>query len=63
MKLPSKAQRLRIFVGDSDRHGCRPLYEVIVEMAREHGMAGATVLRGVLGMGHTVGFTRRKSFD
>ena len=51
MKLPSEAQLLRIFIGESDKHAGRPLYELIVERARERGMAGATVLRGVLGFG------------
>ena len=51
MKLPSEAELLRIFIGESDKHGGRPLYEAIVESARERGMAGATVLRGVLGFG------------
>lgn len=51
MKLPSDAELLRIFIGESDKHGTRPLYEVIVESARKRGMAGATVLRGVLGFG------------
>lgn len=51
MKLPSEAELLRIFVGESDKHHGRPLYEVIVEEARRRGMAGATVLRGTLGYG------------
>jgi PII-like signaling protein len=51
MKLPSEAELLRIFIGESDRYGGRPLHEVIVESARERGMAGATVLRGQLGFG------------
>lgn len=51
MKLPSEAELLRIFVGESDKHDGRPLYEAIVNSARERGMAGATVLRGVLGFG------------
>jgi PII-like signaling protein len=51
MKLPSEAELLRIFVGEGDKHDGRPLYEVIVGSARERGMAGATVLRGVLGFG------------
>ncbi len=51
MKLPSEAELLRIFVGESDKHHGRPLYEVIVEEARRRGMAGATVLRGTLGFG------------
>ena len=35
MKLPSEAELLRIFIGESDKHGGRPLYEVIVESARK----------------------------
>jgi PII-like signaling protein len=42
---------LRIFIGDSDRHGNVPLYEAIVQQARALGMAGATVLRGSEGFG------------
>jgi hypothetical protein len=51
MKLPSEAQLLRIFIGENDKHGHRPLYEVIVEEARKRGMAGATVLHGTTGFG------------
>lgn len=51
MKLPSEAKLLRIFIGESDKHGNRPLYELIVEEARRRNMAGATVLRGCLGFG------------
>ncbi len=51
MKLPSEAYRLRIFIGESDKMGGKPLFEVIVEKARERGLAGATALRGILGFG------------
>lgn len=51
MNLPREAELLRIFVGESDKHGPRPLYEVIVEEARKRGLAGATVLKGFLGFG------------
>jgi PII-like signaling protein len=51
MKLPAEAELLRIFIGESDKHQGRPLYEVIVEEARRRGLAGATVLRGTLGFG------------
>ncbi len=51
MKLPSEAELLRIFIGESDKWEGRPLYEVIVREARERGMAGATVLRGMMGFG------------
>lgn len=51
MKLSGEAELLRVFIGESDRYHGRPLYEVIVEMARSEGLAGATVLRGTLGFG------------
>jgi PII-like signaling protein len=51
MKLPSEAELLRIFIGESDKHRGRPLYEVVVEEARRRGLAGATVLRGTIGFG------------
>ena len=51
MKLPAEASLLRIFIGESDKAGGRPLYEVIVEEARRQGLAGATVTRGFLGFG------------
>ena len=51
MKLPFEAYMLRIFIGESDKAGGTPLYEVIVKEARKRGMAGATVLRGFLGFG------------
>ena len=51
MTIPEEGFLLRIFVGESDRHGHHPLYEAIVLKAREQGMAGATVLRGVMGFG------------
>jgi len=51
MALPATGQLLRVFIGEEDRHQGRPLYEWIVREARRHGLAGATVLRGVEGFG------------
>ncbi|MFA5864707.1 MAG: DUF190 domain-containing protein [Phycisphaerae bacterium] len=51
MQLPSEAELLRIFIGESDKFQGKPLYETIVLEARKRGMAGATVLKGVLGFG------------
>ncbi|HEY8409983.1 MAG TPA: DUF190 domain-containing protein [Pyrinomonadaceae bacterium] len=51
MTIPEDGSLLRIFVGESDHHGHQPLYEAIVLKAREKGLAGATVLRGVMGFG------------
>ncbi|HMD66372.1 MAG TPA: DUF190 domain-containing protein [Stellaceae bacterium] len=53
MQLEEKAALLRIFIGENDRFGHHPLYEAIVLKAREHGLAGATVLRGPMGFGHS----------
>ena len=53
MTLPEQAQLLRIFIGEDDRHDGRPLYQAIVERARELHLAGATVLRGPMGFGHS----------
>ncbi|MHB8900089.1 MAG: DUF190 domain-containing protein [Thermoguttaceae bacterium] len=50
-KLPGECELLRIFVGESDRHHGRPLYEAIVAEAKSEGMAGATVVRGLMGFG------------
>jgi hypothetical protein len=55
MKQGGEMVLMRIFIGESDRHGHRPLYETLVELFREEGLAGATVLRGVSGFGaHSV---------
>jgi len=51
MKIPEDGYLLRIFVGESDRHGHHPLYEALVLKARENGLAGATVIRGIMGFG------------
>jgi len=51
MKLPEEGMLLRIFIGESDKHQGKPLYEQIVLKARELNLAGATVTRGVMGFG------------
>ena len=51
MKITGDGKLLRIFVGESDRCGGTPLYEAIVRKARELGLAGATVWRGIEGYG------------
>jgi uncharacterized protein len=51
LQLPHEAVLLRIFIGESDRWGHKPLYEAIVLKARELHLAGATVLRGPMGFG------------
>lgn len=51
MKIPHEGQLLRIFIGEGNRHEGRPLYEWIVLQAKKAGLAGATVLRGIMGYG------------
>jgi PII-like signaling protein len=51
MKLSGQAELLRIFIGESDKYQGVPLHEAIVREAHQRGMAGATVLRGILGYG------------
>jgi uncharacterized protein len=51
MTINESGVLLRIFIGESDRFEHRPLYEAIVQKAREMGLAGATVLRGTDGFG------------
>jgi len=53
MRLPEDALALRIFIGENDKWHGQPLYEAIVLKARELHMAGATVLRGPMGFGHS----------
>lgn len=51
VSLPEDGYLLRVFIGESDQWEGRPLYEAIVLKAREEGLAGATVLRGIMGFG------------
>src|ERR1041384_5367144 len=51
MQIPRDALLLRIFIGESDRWEHKPLHEAIVLKARESHLAGATVLRGAMGLG------------
>ena len=53
MQIPANAVLLRIFIGEDDKCRGRPLYEAIVLKARELQLAGATILRGPMGFGHS----------
>lgn len=66
MRIEGPAKRLRIYVGESDQWRGRPLYHAIVLKAREMGLAGATVFRGLEGYGansriHTARFLELSS--
>ena len=51
MKISREGQLLRIFIGESDQWHGRPLYEALILKAREMGLAGATMMRGLMGYG------------
>jgi PII-like signaling protein len=53
MQIPENATLLRVFIGEDDKHEGAPLHEAIVRKAREMHLAGATVLRGAVGFGHS----------
>ncbi len=63
MKITGQAVLLRVFIGESDKLGHLPLYEAIVKQARDTGLAGATVLKGVLGFGATARIRTQKILD
>jgi PII-like signaling protein len=48
-----EAVLLRIFIGESDKYEGKPLYKYLIEMFKKEGLAGATVIRGILGFGRT----------
>ncbi len=51
MENDPNAKLLRIFIGESDKVGHKPLYETIVFEAKKQGLSGATVTRGIMGFG------------
>jgi PII-like signaling protein len=65
MTIPESGVLLRVFIGESDREKGRdrPLYEAIVQRAREAQLAGATVLRGPMGFGRHSRMHAAKLFD
>lgn len=53
LKNNSPAVLLRIYIGESDRYGGKPLYRYLIELFKKEGFYGATVLRGITGFGKT----------
>jgi PII-like signaling protein len=53
MQIEGDAKLLRIFIGESDKSHSTPVYEKIVRQARDAGLAGATVFKGIMGYGGT----------
>lgn len=59
-KLIGENVLMRIFIGENDRFGHRPLYEALIEMMRKEGLAGATVIRAICGFGaHSIYHTQK----
>jgi uncharacterized protein len=63
MENNPNAKLLRIFIGESDKHGQQPLYETIVFEAKKQGLSGATVTRGIMGFGANSKVHTAKLFD
>lgn len=57
------AKLLRVFIGESDKHGQQPLYETIVFEAKKQGLSGATVTRGIMGFGANSKVKTTKLFE
>jgi uncharacterized protein len=53
MDVPRQAALMRIYTDEAARAGRKSLFEAIVCKARDEGIAGATVLRGPMGFGHS----------
>ncbi|MBK8702281.1 MAG: DUF190 domain-containing protein [Saprospiraceae bacterium] len=51
MELDRDSKLLRIFIGEIDKSHHTPLYEALVLAAKKQGIAGATVIRGILSYG------------
>jgi len=51
MRIPADGKLLRVFIGEADRWQGKPLYEEIIRLARQEGMAGATAIKGFMGFG------------
>lgn len=59
-KFVGESVLMRIFIGEGDKYGGRPLHEALVELLKKEGFRGATVLRGVAGFGaHSVYHTEK----
>jgi len=54
---------LRIFIGESDKLGSIPFYEKILIEARKQGLAGGTVIRGIMGYGANSKIHRAKFLE
>jgi len=51
MQIKGKGKILRIYIGETDKWGKKPLYHALIKMFKKNDMAGATVFRGIEGFG------------
>jgi PII-like signaling protein len=63
LELDRHSKLLRIFIGEFDKFHHQPLYEALVYAAKKQGIAGATVVRGVLSYGASSRIHSRKLLD
>jgi PII-like signaling protein len=63
MELPADSKLMRIFIGEIDKIGHQPLYEAILLQARRQGLAGCTVLRGIMSYGASTRVHTAKLID
>ncbi|MFI5135087.1 MAG: DUF190 domain-containing protein [Chitinophagales bacterium] len=63
MQLDKESKLLRIFIGEMDKHHGKPLYEALVFAAKKEGIAGASVLRGILSYGASSRIHTAKMLD
>ncbi len=53
MTIEGEALLVRIYIGESDHHEGKPLYDAIVRLMRERGIRGVSVFRGIEGYGRS----------
>ncbi|HVT85957.1 MAG TPA: DUF190 domain-containing protein [Chitinophagaceae bacterium] len=63
MELQGQSKLLRIFLGEADRIGHRLLYEAILTAAKEKGLAGGTVLKGIMSFGASTRIHRARLIE
>jgi uncharacterized protein len=63
MQLNGESRLLRIFVGEIDKIRHSPLFEVIVKAAKNEGISGVTVLRGIMSYGASTRIHTAKLID
>ena len=63
METKGEARVLRIFISNTDKFKHAPLYEIVVFAAKRYGLAGATVLKGIMGFGSSSSVSSLKFWE